>query len=281
MPQWSDFRVPANEAALAAQQGKRVTVLSHVDRGLQALLESEGAGGAQPRHLPRPETDPPGSSEHHKKEKKKAKEKEKIKKKDKEKVESSTTTPGASSAEDGELEAVTSSGKHMKVHWDPATGFQSAATKGFAEKDSQQSISSSPSKHNSFPFLGMRKRSGIPPSSSNPGKSEKEAKSEAKRLQEEASSTLLNDGKPTSQNSVPDFVPKSRESLEKIDVHDEKNEYRPSRDEKALADEADWTLIEPGETLDRAREIEVDSRRDEKVDGIAFCIAYIVSWNIR
>ncbi|KAK0540026.1 hypothetical protein OC842_000693 [Tilletia horrida] len=38
MPQWSDFRVPANEAELAAAEGRKVTVLTHVDRGLQAIL---------------------------------------------------------------------------------------------------------------------------------------------------------------------------------------------------------------------------------------------------
>lgn len=44
LPQWEDFKVPAGEAALAASQGKRVTVLTHVDRGLQLLAASEGQG---------------------------------------------------------------------------------------------------------------------------------------------------------------------------------------------------------------------------------------------
>lgn len=44
MPRWEDFKVPAGEAALAAAQGKRITVLTHVDRGLQMLAASEGQG---------------------------------------------------------------------------------------------------------------------------------------------------------------------------------------------------------------------------------------------
>ncbi|KAL9931421.1 hypothetical protein V8E36_009707 [Tilletia maclaganii] len=39
MPQWSDFKVPANEAEEAAREGRKVTVLTHVDRGLQAILQ--------------------------------------------------------------------------------------------------------------------------------------------------------------------------------------------------------------------------------------------------
>ncbi|KAK0544189.1 hypothetical protein OC846_006161 [Tilletia horrida] len=47
MPQWSDFRIPPNEAEEAAAEGRRVTVLTHVDRGLQAILrDSEGAAQA-------------------------------------------------------------------------------------------------------------------------------------------------------------------------------------------------------------------------------------------
>ncbi|KAE8188547.1 hypothetical protein CF336_g6105 [Tilletia laevis] len=50
MPQWSDFKVPANEAEIAAAEGRKVTVLTHVDRGLQAILQgqagSEGMGSS-------------------------------------------------------------------------------------------------------------------------------------------------------------------------------------------------------------------------------------------
>ncbi|KAE8215563.1 hypothetical protein CF327_g1167 [Tilletia walkeri] len=47
MPQWSDFKVPANEAELAAAEGRRVTVLTHVDRGLQAILQAgDGMGSS-------------------------------------------------------------------------------------------------------------------------------------------------------------------------------------------------------------------------------------------
>lgn len=54
MPQWEDFRVPPDEAAVAAREGKRVTVLTHVDRGLQALARQEGQGAPPPREVAQP-----------------------------------------------------------------------------------------------------------------------------------------------------------------------------------------------------------------------------------
>ncbi len=51
MPQWSDFRVPPDEAARAAAEGRRVTVLSHVDQGLRAMRREVGEGAPMPRPL--------------------------------------------------------------------------------------------------------------------------------------------------------------------------------------------------------------------------------------
>jgi len=269
MPQWSDFKIPANEAALAAAEGKKVTVLSHVDRGLQALLESEGAGGAQPRHLPLPT----GEDSHQKKEKT---DKKKRDKRDKSKKVDLDVTPAGSSAEDGGESHET--GTPMKVKWDPSTGFQSSATKStaFAASDSNNSLTShSQSKHS---FLGLRKRTG----STDLERSEKEAKTEARKLFDEASKSL-SDGrfssqevaKATEDSGLPDSVPKNQQSE---GYPRDRPEYRPSGKEKReSANDADWTLIEAGEHGSRAQEIEVDSSIDEKVDGVAFCIAYILA----
>jgi hypothetical protein len=44
MPRLDDFRVDPEEAVAAARRGQRVTVLTHVDRGLQRLAEDQGPG---------------------------------------------------------------------------------------------------------------------------------------------------------------------------------------------------------------------------------------------
>jgi hypothetical protein len=61
MPRWEDFKVPPGEAALAAAQGKRITVLTHVDRGLQILAASEGQGTLPTKPLANASDLPKGS----------------------------------------------------------------------------------------------------------------------------------------------------------------------------------------------------------------------------
>lgn len=43
MPRWQDFRIPPDEAEMAAAQGKRVTVLTHVNMGMKAFERAENA----------------------------------------------------------------------------------------------------------------------------------------------------------------------------------------------------------------------------------------------
>ncbi|KDN51350.1 hypothetical protein K437DRAFT_293493 [Tilletiaria anomala UBC 951] len=49
MPRWSDFRVAPDEAAQAARDGRRISVLTHVDQGLRAMREEQHAAVAEPR----------------------------------------------------------------------------------------------------------------------------------------------------------------------------------------------------------------------------------------
>ena len=77
MPRWSDFRVPPDEAEKAAAEGRRVTVLSHVDQGLRVMREEEGEGVPEPRGVPLSNLKKEKSAGK-KKEKKEEKEKNKI-----------------------------------------------------------------------------------------------------------------------------------------------------------------------------------------------------------
>lgn len=198
MPRWEDFKVPPGEAALAAAQGKRVTVLTHVDRGLQMLAASEGQG--IPPSRPAPMT---VNNDKKKKDKK---------------------------SKPGEMEAEQS--KKNKVTF----------ASGKASKDNEHQ-----SHHHFFhrppspemPFAGLKQRSIE--------KDEREAKKQEKNKD--------------NQSSVPSVV----------NVHDDETEWRPSRDE-ANMDFDEWELLN-AEALDEEKEVP----EDEKVDGVAWAIAYILA----
>lgn len=200
MPQWSDFRVPAGEGALAAAEGRRVTVLTRVDRGLQKLLEAEGAEGALRRST-------------------------------------STTVGGKKGNKPSKMV------KGSKISTAGPTG---------ATTDETQHVTFAPQ-----PALFSSQRSGGPidrfasQRSSLEEKDERKAKREARHVEDQVEGREHNHkGKGTARDD-PD--------------------YKPSRDELGLAD-GDWELINAG--ADAALEVQSDN---EHVDGVAFCIAYILA----
>lgn len=213
MPQWEDFKVPPGEAALAAAQGKRVTVLTHVDRGLQMMAASEGQG--VPPQRPLPSVDNGGkqkggvslpSQVHHTA--KKAEE-------------------GASSEkEEG----------HRRVSFAKEVG--KSSTKLLPHRPSSPDM----------PFSGLNQRSL------------EMSERDAKRMEKEAEK---NGG----------HVPSG--GAGGINIHDAEREWRPSRDEHNM-DEEDWELLHHADGMEIGED-EVQVPEDERVDGIAWAIAYILA----
>lgn len=200
LPRWEDFKVPPGEAALAAAQGKRVTVLTHVDRGLQMLAASEDQG--LPPSRPAPATADDNGN------------KKKIEKK----------------SNLGEMEAEQS--KKNKVTFASKT-----ASKDSENHNHHHFFPRPPSPK--MPFAGLKK--------SSIEKNQREAKRQEKNEE--------------NNSNIPPMV----------NVHDNETEWRPSRDE-ANMDSDEWELLN-AETVDEEKELP----EDEKVDGVAWDIAYILA----
>lgn len=215
LPQWEDFKVPTGEAALAAAQGKRVTVLTHVDRGLQQMAFSEGQGNPAMRTAG-------------------AKDKPSGKKKDKK------TGKDGQASKDGHVSNEDSGtgadkpGQKVKFASKPSV-FSSPA-----KKDHHKEPSDNTPRSPDMPFASLNQRSIE--------LDEKEAKRQEKIVAENPNADLVN-------------------------VHDDHTEWRPSRDEADM-DAADWEILH---TEQASEEVEVPETEDEKVDGIAWAIAYILA----
>ncbi|PWN19797.1 hypothetical protein BCV69DRAFT_32601 [Microstroma glucosiphilum] len=221
MPRWDDFVIPPGEAALAAREGKRVTVLTHVDRGLQTLAREEGEGGPEPRPAPEPSG-----------------------KKSKKQLAKSHN------AADEELQ-------QKKVTWAPETGFMpEGLSTGLSGEDE---ISASV-------FGGGLRNRTIE-------KSERKAK-------EMESGKEGHTGKSGSTTDSSARAPLTHGLLDTdqagtSDIHDDRTELRPSRDtpEEAELTEGTWELIDGN----AEHEAIYDASGTDRVDGVAFCIAYILA----
>lgn len=235
MPRWEDFRIPPDEAAIAAREGKRVTVLTHVDRGLQALARLEGAGVPQPR------------STSGTKSATKSKKTSSSKKKEKE-----GHSSGIEDEDDGPSRQPT-------LKWSPQSGFV------------PQGLSTglpSEGKDDEVQLFGNSLSARILTE-----KNERAAKQLEKSNQvpsPDAQPSLGGKGTPLPLKAFKDSVDELRPGL--VDIHDADIEYRPDANAEALTDGA-WELIdEQGERL-----ASVDPNEGERVDGVAFCIAYILA----
>jgi len=249
MPQWEDFRIPAGEAAIAAKEGKKVTVLTHVDRGLQVLAEDQGKGAPPTRAtLTRTgESEEPSSSSP----------KRGLLKRGKAKVSSAANQAGihghsSSSAADEEI-------RHQRVTWAPDTGFIPDGLR--AGEDTPDRLEAMTS--------GLGQQSNLN------DKSQRKAK-----ILDELS---RNAGTPSSSGSNP-FVPPGNISLggkgpiskgqggPPGSSTEDANDFRPSQLETDLT-EGTWEMIDS----EAEHLTEIDASEADRVDGIAFCIAYILA----
>lgn len=226
MPRWEDFRIPPDEAAIAAREGKRVTVLTHVDRGLQALARQEGEGVPLPRSVQTRQR-------------------------------SSKTSPKktlGSQGSKGELAAAASSSSTrdtQHVKWTPESGFvpQGLSLSMPGEDEDPHVFGSS---------FGTKRRMTE--------KNEREVKQMEKH---HISSDVPPDQQVSLGGKAPVEKPHGHEA--DVNVHDEA-EMPVESNLIPMADDV-W------EVIGRSGELEgrVDPHEGERVDGVAFCIAYILA----
>lgn len=241
MPRWEDFRIPPGEAALAKAQGKRVTVLTHVDRGLRALEAAEGEGVPKPRN-----EEAASDHKHLSSDAKPSKGKHKTKgdKLSASNSEADDLAPSRTSSSQGHpdrplMTPASSTDKrsplttpHQRVSWAPAP-------------EKEASRPGSPE----VPLAGLRKNMLE--------KDEKEAKKQEQEGKDHPSFLSGFCGQEASE--------KSPSNVHAYDV-----EYRPSRDELDLNDQ-EWEMLHaPTEEVSA-----VDD--DSQVDGVAWAIAYILA----
>lgn len=230
MPQWEDFKIPPGEKELAARQGKRVTVLTHVDRGLQALANEEGQGAP----IPRSGSCGFGSSDSHKKDKKAAKHSGANASKD------SGNSLAATSAATTSAQPASGTTPKSRVTWHPDAGF-------IPESLYSQLDEGGPGGED-LSRIGRSFGTKTDPHE----KDERKAKQlDAQRVRQRG---------------------EGLQSISSENVHDSQTELRPSRDEVGLT-EGTWELI----NADAEHEAELDPTEGDRVDGVAFCIAYILA----
>lgn len=219
MPQWEDFKIPPGEKELAAKQGKRVTVLTHVDRGLQVLANEEGQGAP----LPRSGSNGLCQTSSDAKKGKKA-------------------TKSSSAGDHNDLEANPSHqpgerpGK-TRVTWHPDTGF---VPEGLVPQLDE----------------GGEDLSRIGRSFGHHADMYEKDERKAKQIDEQRA-----------RSRGQGIVTGPSEN-----IHDSATELRPSRDEVGLT-EGNWELI----NAEAEHEAELDASEGDRVDGVAFCIAYILA----
>ncbi|CAO1622424.1 unnamed protein product [Sympodiomycopsis kandeliae] len=225
MPQWDDFKIPPGERELAAKQGKRVTVLTHVDRGLQVLANEEGQGAPLPRNSCAT------SGLENKKDKKSFKQS----KSNSNVANSSANMLSSAGSSSPQNEHGTS--RKGRVTFHPDTGFLPEGLSSHAEE-------------------GAEAVDRFAKSFGNSGdKDERKAKrQEAQRAQQE------------SDKNSPDDPPPIH------DIHDSQTELRPSSDQVGLTG-GTWEVI----NAQGEHETELDPTDGDAVDGVAFCIAYILA----
>lgn len=292
MPRWEDFKVPPGEAALASAQGKRVTVLTHVDRGLKALERAEGEGVPLARGAAEAddvEAAHEGKDHHHHHFFHSSKKKDKDKKKDEKgsapASEYGDQTP-ASTATSPVMErkpsSVTSHSQGRQTSKGSPAG-QSTAVQPRPSNVSPPSSSTQPRvSWAPHPTIGLSF------GSSSHGKQQSQSTSvptdyskrpatpEGPQLGGLNRNSLEKDERLAKKQDQADQKSAGPSALAQhggpIDIHDEHTEWRPSRDEANLNEE-EWELLHgPHE------EVQVNAQDDDsQVDGIAWAIAYILA----
>lgn len=226
LPRWEDFKVPAGEEALARAQGKRITVLTHVDRGLKAMAESEGQGVPLPRLAP----------------------KDKSSKKSREaQLDYALELAGKSAERERQQKSQQQQQQQQAAEHGRQSPTQQRVT--FATDEKRASIQRPESPELQLASLKQR----------NLEKDEKLAKKEDKEIAGEDNENHL-------ETSV------GLHRFGGVDIHDAAEELRPSRDEVNLGDE-DWEVLNKA----AAAVEEVPAPEDEKVDSVAWAIAYILA----
>ncbi|CEH16587.1 Phosphoribosyltransferase C-terminal [Ceraceosorus bombacis] len=245
MPRWEDFRVPPDEAAVAARQGKRVTVLTHVDRGLQLLAASEGPGGPQPRQSG---SNGPHAMDKHGHKKKRPSSGRQSRGAGEAAGESSAgrTEEENTSADEAVSPPAEKSGQ-PHVTWAPETGFTTTTERELP----------GPNESPDANLAGLRQRSIE--------KSEREAKKEDKKQQQSRESK-------TAAAQAADVAAKA----DRAKAHDRSKSEDHGADRTKQTDEEPWQIITPlsDEAVDNAAS---EAQGEPHVDGIAFCIAYILA----
>lgn len=239
MPRWEDFRVPADEATIAARKGKRVTVLTHVDRGLQALARQEGEG------VP-PVCQPSKISG-------KDKEKSKGEKKATQRKKGLKDASSSGVDDDDELECVPS---QPTVHQPPEPGlFTYGLSTGLPTAETDEEFRSF---GNSISARML------------PEKNQRAAK------QSEKSKHLPPANQQASLGGKGLILPNPDEmggaAGGSVNIYEAHTEMRPRPDDIGMTEDS-W------EVIDHQREVQVsfDPHESERVDAVAFCIAYILA----
>lgn len=225
LPRWEDFKVPAGEEALARAQGKRVTVLTHVDRGLKAMAESEGQGVPLPRSAPKDKTG------------KKAKE-----------AQLAHALDLAAKSAEHQRQQQRQHQPAQQIQQSPSQQRVTFAADHPLEKKGSIERPESPE----MALAGLKQR--------NLEKDEKLAKKQEKETSGHGEEDELDSG----VVGVHDFGG--------MNIHDDEGELRPSRDETGLGDE-DWEVLNKA----AAASEEIQAPEDEKVDSVAWAIAYILA----
>ncbi|CAO1623352.1 unnamed protein product [Parajaminaea phylloscopi] len=241
MPRWEDFRVPPDEAAIAAREGKRVTVLTHVDRGLQALARQEGDGAPLARRSSEGKAGRKGKSD-----KKKS-------------SQGKSAQENQSSGIDEEDDGDGTVGRQPTIRWSPESGFVPyGLSTGLPDPEREEDIRF---------FGGGLSARGLPE------KNERAAKQleKMRRLPPPEQQASLGGKGPVNPMPSPGAYD-GDEAEPVVNVHDSRTELRPRPDDVSSPDDR-W------EVIDKSGEVEdyVDPHEGERVDGVAFCIAYILA----
>lgn len=268
MPQWEDFKIPPGEDALAAAQGKRVTVLTHVDRGLRALEAAEGEGVPLPRDA---EADRSRRQSRDKKRKDK-------------KWNGKGTSASNSEAEDGNRPDYLRPGtSQSQIGGFSVSSYPSKSEFG-RENTSENSRPSSPHQQRvswapdvikdktpisdkiKAPFE-QRDSLELPVGGLRKAHVDKDEKLAKEQERERASRNGTKAGSTTALWRGPDDVD---------NIHADEVEYRPSRDEASLGED-EWELLHDQTPNVAANTADVVVNDDSQVDGIAWAIAYILA----